>query len=143
VLLYRLEDRIYPRDVHVGGIDQMLQLDEFIPYLLLENSLGSYREALRSDEVCLFLIAKIRIGLQELLKSIPLRLEFPIVILEHTDSSPRMYNQDLTPYHHIIPFDCLGPRMIDSRCWLLLGSASEIRICPGYHCYLFVNIAEP
>lgn len=96
VLLYRLEDRIYPRDVHVGGIDQMLQLDEFIPYLLLENSLGSYREALRSDEVCLFLIAKIRIGLQELLKSIPLRLEFPIVILEHTDSSPRMYNQDLS-----------------------------------------------
>lgn len=143
VLLYCLEDRVYPFDVHISWIYEVFQFYEFIPNLLLEDSFRGDGESLWGDKIGLFLITEIGVSFKELLKSIPLGFEFAIIILEHADGSSCVDDENLAQYDDMIPCDYLGPRMIGSRYWLLLESASEIRICRGCRCCLFVNNVEP
>lgn len=143
MLLDCLEDGVDAFDVHVGGVDQLLQLHKLVPDLLLEDGLGGYREALRCDEVGLLLVAEVGVGLEELLKPVLLGLEFAVLILEHADGASRVDDEDLPPYDERVPCGCLAPRRRGSRCWWPPGSARGTRICRGCHCSPSVNIFCP
>ena len=95
MLLNRFQNDIYPLDAHVGGIDEFIKFEEFVPYLLLENSLWSYGEAIAADEIGLALITKVWIILQKGPEPVLSRLEFAVFVLEHTDCSSGVEDQDL------------------------------------------------
>lgn len=62
----RLEDSkegVDAVNIHVCGVDKRVELVVFVPYLLLEDRLGSDHELVLCSEVCLVLVAEVRVAL--------------------------------------------------------------------------------
>ena len=58
-----LEDTVQTGDVHIGRIDEGIQLHKLIPDFLFENGLRSNGEPSFSNKIGLVFVGKVRIGL--------------------------------------------------------------------------------
>lgn len=68
----------------------MLKFHELEPYLLLVYRLRRYGKILLPDEVGLFFIVEVGVGLEEFFESVLFWLELSILVFEHADGSPRV-----------------------------------------------------
>lgn len=76
----------------------MLKLHELEPYLLLVYRLRRYREILFPDEIGLFLIVEVWVGLEEFFEPVLFWLEFAVLVFEHAYCSSRVDDKDLSDY---------------------------------------------
>lgn len=84
--------------IHIGRVYEMLKFYELEPYFLLVDRLRSDCEILLSDEVGLLLIVEVWISLQEFFESVFFWLKFPVLILEHSNGSSCVDDENLSNY---------------------------------------------
>lgn len=91
------EDDVEASDVHVGGVDQCFQLEQFVPYFFLEDGLGSDGESVAADEVGLAFIPEIGVAVEEVLEPVLSGLKLPVFVFEHSDRASRVDDEHLHP----------------------------------------------
>lgn len=110
-------------DTQVCRVNQFIHLVKLVPDLLLEYSLGRYREPIGSDEVRLTFIAKIWIVFQKVFELSFFGSKFPLFVFEHAYGSSSIDDEHLskswtTYMHQSILCGCLSQAIC--LLWLLL-----------------------
>jgi hypothetical protein len=93
------KDEINLVDAEVSGIDEIVELMEFVPYFPFEDSFWSDGETIAAYEVGLAFVAEIGVALEESPEGPYFRRELSVLIFEHADCPAGVDDQHL---HHTL-----------------------------------------